>query len=243
MHSIPAFSQQIAITGFVNDYANALTPEQEAALTALLAKSYDANLAQIAVVIIPSLEGKDITHYALELAQGNLGDSQKNNGLLLLIALEERAYRFEVGRGLEPIFNDAKVGRIGRQLLVPAFRQGKYYQGIEQAILALNAELGIEGGPMPEGYDGSASSQQNSSVQLNPLYLLLFGVLFFLLMFVQGYAQAKTRVKQEDDKTFFAALVLASLLRPPRGGFGGGGLGRGGFGGGGFGGGGAGGSW
>src|SRR3989344_8394868 len=111
----------IRLTGYVNDYANIISTEYVAEINAQLNGLQDAGIAEVAVVTVNNLKSQDIESFALQVAQGKLGDSEKNNGLLLLVSIEDRAYRFEVGRGIEPILNDAKVGRVGRNFLVPNF--------------------------------------------------------------------------------------------------------------------------
>ena len=134
-------SAQYGIKGFVNDYADVLTQEQELEIKNILEEMYDSGVAEYAIVTIPSLEGKDITGFAYELAEGNLGDEKKNNGMLLLIAVEDRRYRFEIGRGLEPVIPDIIAGRIGREYIVPNFKEENYYLGIKEASLAVRAVL------------------------------------------------------------------------------------------------------
>jgi len=134
-------SAQYGIEGFVNDYADVLTQEQELEIKNILEEMYDSGVAEYAIVTIPSLEGKDITGFAYELAEGNLGDEKKNNGMLLLIAVEDRRYRFEIGRGLEPVIPDIIAGRIGREYIVPNFKEENYYLGIKEASLAVRAVL------------------------------------------------------------------------------------------------------
>ena len=128
-----ALSEEPTIKTFVNDYANILNDSDEQQLSGLLNQLYSSNTAEFSVVTIKSLEGKSIEAYSLELAQEKLGDKEKNNGLLLLISVDDRAYRFEVGRGLEGDLNDAKIGRIGRTYLVPNFRSGDYSKGVLEA--------------------------------------------------------------------------------------------------------------
>lgn len=235
---LPLVHAVVPLDGFVTDRADVLTDAQEQELIILLQQPYLEEKAQIAVVIVPSLEGQDITSYALDLAQGTLGDDQKNNGLLILLAIEERQYRFEVGRGLEPIFNDAKIGRMGRQLLVPALQKNNYFQGLYETLQAINAELHVQGAVPPQTYI------QEETYTLETIQTL-FGFIFMIIM-ISIIARSIKKKGRNDEDVFLTALFAASLLRPPRGGFGGGGFGRGGFGGfggGGFGGGGAGGGW
>src|SRR3989344_1358278 len=97
---IPSLSATVEITNYVNDYANILTADEIQNITSQLQALEASGKAQMAVVIIPSLEGRDIEGYAFELANDKLGSKETNNGLLLLISITDRKYRFEVGRGL-----------------------------------------------------------------------------------------------------------------------------------------------
>lgn len=129
------------ITTFITDNANILEPSEESQLESILSNLKDKGAAQYAVVTIQSLEGRDIQGAAFEMANGVLGEEGKNNGLLLLVAVDDREYRFEVGRGLEPILPDIVVGRIGRDYLVPHFREGNYGAGIIESSKAIEARL------------------------------------------------------------------------------------------------------
>lgn len=224
------FAQQI--TTFINDHANILTQEQQQ-IESIAQDLYYKDLAQIAVVTIPSLEGQPIEDVAFKLAEGRLGTEEKNNGLLLLIVVEDRAYRFEVGRGLEPIFNDAKVGRYGRDFLVPAFQQGAYGQGVLLVLNEINKELtGEEIENLPTTYPSQITRAQ--------LWMALFFFAFIIFMIVIAIIHRKKHMGK-DDKYFWAALIASRMLRGGPGVGGSGGFG--GFGGGSFGGGGVSGKW
>ena len=222
------FSQEIKT--FVNDEANIIDNEQE--LTAILNQIYDSGVAEYAIVTVDSLEGKDIFSYSLELAQGNLGDTEKDNGLLLLIALEERKYQFQVGRGLEYILNDAKVGRIGRNYLVPNFQNENYQQGILEASLSVRSIL----------LGDVNSTYYPKTTKVNANYYEAISSLMTLIFFIAiiSYYSKKKKGKYFDAAT--AAIIIFGMGGRRGGGLGGSG-GFGGFGGGGFGGGGAGGGW
>jgi len=212
------------ITDFIQDDADVLSLAEEQELRSILKGLYDKELAEYAIVTIPRLEGKDITSYAWELAEGTLGDSQKNNGLLLLVALEDRKYRFEVGRGLEPLLPDGKIGRIGRTYLVPAFREEQFGAGIINASKAIHAVL---------------SEDTNSSYYVKeaaPSISLKWWMILILLLALFIIPPFFGRHRSGDD--YFIAAMMASSMSRGRGlgGFGG-------FGGGSFGGGGAGGGW
>ncbi len=219
------------IQTFVNDYAGIFTPEEIAAIEQVAQALYENGTAEYAIVSVQSLDGLSIEQYAFTLADGNLG-SQKNNGLLLLIAPSERQYRFEVGTGLEGTLNDAKIGRVGRTYLLPAFRENAYGEGVLDASQALSAILSGEPAAVPE--------QESTWIERHiALLIILFIVLYVLIVLLAYKARGKRR---EKNKYFDAASAAAVLFGGGRGGGGSGG-GFGGFGGGNFGGGGAGGGW
>jgi len=224
---LPAFAQ---ISSFVDDRANVLSAQDTVRIESVLKNIYDSKQAEYVVVIVPSLEGQDIESYALQLAQGNLGDTEKNNGLLLLVAVEDRKYRFEVGRGIEPILNDAKVGRIGRNFLIENFQQGNYGQGILEASVAIANAFDVElTGVVPR------VTQRRSS----PIRAWISFFIFF--MFLSSAIGGMSRNRHNKRNRFFTAALMAGLMFGGRGRGGLGGMGGmgGGFGGGGFGGGGA----
>ncbi len=239
------FSADVKINGYVNDYANVISSQYETQIEAIAKSLYESNTAQYSVVTIDSLDGQDIESYALNLAQGVLGDKEKNNGLLLLVAVKDRKYRFEVGRGIEPIFNDAKIGRIGRDYIVDNFRNEDYGKGIYEAsaaikdILSGNDPTSQNNIPPPSG---TVSSYPPFLIFIIFFFIIGFAVLRIFLIFKVG---RKLMDPKEKNKFFDAALMAALLFGGRRGGggFGGSGGGFGGFGGGGFGGGGSSGGW
>ncbi|HIH38118.1 TPM domain-containing protein [Candidatus Woesearchaeota archaeon] len=244
----------VTLNGFVNDYAGVLSSGEISEINALLQPLYDTNQAQVAVVTINSLEGRDIESFSYEIAEGKLGDAEKNNGLLLLIAVDDRKYRFEVGRGLEPILNDAKVGRIGRTYLVPAFREGDYGKGVVDAVRTIKQEVENPN----EITDSLSSSLPDKAIIFIIIAIFIFVILIQIIVWgtiisalFHNQKKAKGEKGRTDNETFWAALLASQFFRGGgsgggvfgggSGGFGGGGFG--GFGGGGFGGGGASGGW
>jgi len=229
----------VKISGYVNDYAGVLSAQDISRLEESLRAIDQSGRAQIAIVTVKNLGGQDIEGFALQVAEGHLGETGANNGLLILVSVEDHKYRFEVGRGIEPYLNDARVGRIGREELVPAFQEGRYGDGLYAAVADVQGYL--EPGAAPAATDSSGSVTA----------LLVFGlILFFFIVAIVGsrHARALQRAtkgrkgKRSDDNYFMAAMIAAAMLR---GGRGGGGFGGGGFSGGGgsFGGGGASGGW
>ncbi|HLD02915.1 MAG TPA: TPM domain-containing protein [Candidatus Nanoarchaeia archaeon] len=220
---------------WVVDEAGILSPETEQALVGLFESVEKQTTAEMAVVTVKSLEGEPIEEYSLSLAHNNLGKADKDNGLLILVAVDDRKYRIEVGQGLEGILNDAKVGRIGREYFVQYFKEGKYDEGI---LLGAQEIAKIITGDQEtiQKYE-----QQVSIWQVIPLEFY-FWIFILIIMFVVSVARYKKR-KKTDNRDFFLAWVMADMFsRGGRGRFGGSG-GFSGFGGGGFSGGGVGGRW
>ena len=139
--AIPAVIAVPQYTGYVNDYAGILAdwkPQIEELITAIEKET----TAEIAVVTIDSLEDRNLEEYSLEIAQTwGVGKEDKDNGLLLLISFKDKKYRFETGYGLEGTLPDAKTGRIGRQILTPYFQQGRYGQGVYEAVKEIKGLL------------------------------------------------------------------------------------------------------
>lgn len=122
-------------TGFVNDFAEMLSPPFREALEQELQEFEKETTAEIAVVTIDSLESDSIEEVAVRLfEQWKIGKKGEDNGLLVLIAKEDRKMRIEVGYGLEPVITDGRAGRIIREQMRPAFRGEDYDQGVKLAV-------------------------------------------------------------------------------------------------------------
>lgn len=129
---------------YVQDFAYMIPQELEDGMKSAARILEDKTSAQIAVVTIKSLEGNDIEGYANELfRKWQIGDKEKNNGVLFLIAQQEQKFRIEVGYGLEGRINDAKAGDILREI-APYFQKGQFEQGIAQAFNKLVQEISTE---------------------------------------------------------------------------------------------------
>jgi len=134
---VPADSllQSLRPSADVNDHAGILTPEQKEMLEARCKALRQKNGTQFAVVTIKSLEGGQIDDFANKLfVRWGIGEKGKNNGILLIVALQDRKARVEVGYGLEPILPDALAGRVLDEQLFPAFKQQRYFEGLNGAV-------------------------------------------------------------------------------------------------------------
>jgi uncharacterized protein len=117
---------QLKPQGYVNDFAGVIDPGTREKLTALCQEVDQKAGAQIAVVTVRSTGGDPIDEFSIDLAQGwGIGPKQKDRGVMILLAVNDHRYRFEVGYGLEGILPDGLVGRFGREA-VPLLREGNY---------------------------------------------------------------------------------------------------------------------
>lgn len=123
------------LTGQVVDNAGLLTNEDRAAILAELRTLEQTSTDQVAVATVPSLDGYAIEDYAIALARKwQLGQKDKDNGILLLVAPNERKVRIEIGRRLEPVMTDTMSKIIIENAILPKFRRGDYAGGIRDGV-------------------------------------------------------------------------------------------------------------
>lgn len=119
----------------VNDFAGILTPAEKGSLEDRCRQLREKTGAQLAVVTLKSLEGGQIDDFAVKLfKRWGIGQKDQNNGVLLLVAIQDRKARIEVGYGLEPILPDGRAGRILDEDLFPAFKQQRYAEGLNATV-------------------------------------------------------------------------------------------------------------
>ncbi len=129
--------------GFVNDYAQILSPELEKQLEDELQTTAEASDgAEIAVVTITNLSGDTVENVAQEFFNTwDIGKKHLDNGVLLLVAVEDRKLRIQTGYGAEPIITDAEAGRIIKNVITPKFKKGDYEGGIRQGVAAIQQQF------------------------------------------------------------------------------------------------------
>lgn len=224
--------------GWVTDTAGVLSPSEERKLESLLESLRRNTTNEIAVVVLPDLGGQPIERVALELGRRwKVGAKDKNNGVVLCVAIAERKLRIEVGSGLEGDLTDAEAGRIIREEIAPSFRAGKLYEGLFHGIAAIHTRISDQ--PLPA--EVVKAQQGQRSEHRKSLFSGVIGLVFalFLLFVVLG---GIGRGRGGVGSALPWILMSSGRHRGGGGGFGGGGFG--GFGGGGgFSGGGASGGW
>ena len=225
----------------VNDYANILTPDQSGALERKLYLFDDTSSNQVTVVIVPNLGGQDVADVAIALGRKwGVGNKKSNNGVVLLVSVEDRKLNISPGYGLEKSLPDVTCQQIIDNIIVPEFKGNDYYAGISQGtdaiIQATRGEF-----KAPENYN----RRGQSTAGIAKIIFILIIIIVFLAI-SSGGGGGGSYMSRGGVMPFIIGNLLGNA---GRGGFGGGGGGSsggggfGGFGGGSFGGGGASGSW
>jgi uncharacterized protein len=224
----------------VTDYANVLSPEQKQALESKLVAFNDSTSTQIAIVLMGSVGNYDIADYSVQLFnQWKIGQASKNNGVLILAAIEDRKVFITTGYGIEGVLPDALCKRVVNNDIVPNFKNKDYYTGLDAAtntIMSIvkgefTADDYMKGGKAPGA--------------------MIWIVLVIIIIIIISKINGTRNYGRRNNIPFWTAWMLMNAASRRSGGswggfsggggFGGGGFG--GFGGGGSGGGGAGGSW
>jgi uncharacterized protein len=124
--------------GYVNDYADMISPQEEMKLERALQSFELTDSTQVAILTIPSLEGDSLEDFSIRTVdQWKVGQKGKDNGVLLLVVKNDKKIRIEVGRGLEPVLTDLLSGRIIDGVISPYFKTGRFDQGIEAGVAAI----------------------------------------------------------------------------------------------------------
>lgn len=261
-------ADKLILNSPVIDQANILNPQEKQRLEAQLRSIYQKGLAQAAVVIVPTTNGMPIFDYALQVAEKwQLGNKDIDDGLLMVVAVNDRNIYILTGYGLEGVLPDSAVNRIIREDITPLFKQNNYGAGILAGVSALQTRLTADPEVLARADAQAAERSQNQNDigdNPSPVFLFvmamifgsfitsIFGRIFGSILTAGGFFMGSLAL----GGGFFMTLIMAIFLwlflisrgsGGGRGGRGGGGGivflpgmggGSGGFGGGGFGGGG-----
>jgi uncharacterized protein len=249
----------------VTDLTGTLAPSQRDTLERELQAFESRKGSQIAVLIVPTTQPEAIEQYSIRVAEAwKLGRKGIDDGVLLLVAKDDRELRIEVGYGLEGVIPDAVAKRVISEIIIPYFKQGDFYGGIHAGVSRLIRLVDGELLPPPMARDNSWAGIQNllpfafvAAIIGGGLLRALFGRLVGasiaggIVAFVFWLIVSSLLASLIGGIAVFLFVLMAGVRMGPAGygglggGLGGGGFGGGGFsgGGGGFGGGGASGSW
>ena len=226
----------------VYDYAKLLSDSEKQQLEEKLVRYSDSTTTQIVVVIVDNIKGEDIGILAPKWGhEWGVGQAKQDNGVFILLAKEERKIWIAPGYGVEDRLIAGITGEIVRNIIIPEFKAGSYYNGLDKGADAVFDVLRGK-------YKGSRKQDKGSG----SLPLVIFLVLFVIVLIIISKNKGKGTGSGSglgSSPSLLDIIILSSLGRSGGGGFGGGGSSGGGggfgggFGGGGFSGGGAGGSW
>jgi uncharacterized protein len=203
------------LTGRVNDHAAMLSEAERARIEEKLAALESDTGAQMAVLIVESLAGEPIEVYALRVAEAwKLGRKGHDDGVLLLVARDDRALRLEVGYGLEATLPDAVCRRIIDNVIVPRFRQGAFGAGIEQGVDAIVGTL--QGRDVvPAEAPSQAQDLQDAPWTFRLLFLGIFAVVVGMFSLVALFGQGcQSWFLYCFLMPFYFAFPLAALGSP-----------------------------
>jgi uncharacterized protein len=173
--------------GFVSDYANIISASDKEYINTKLFELQSSTTVQIAVVTIPNFGNDTIEGYANSLMKDwGIGQKDKNNGLLVLVSLEDREARIEVGYGLEGTITDLQAGNIVNKVMIPAFREGNYSKGIRDAVDTIVGIINKSGDESI--YSDNIGRSKNSS-NFNFIFFLVF---VFISVLVRVLSKTKS---------------------------------------------------
>lgn len=200
---------------YVQDFAQLLSEKDKQEIIQLGSFLDERTGAQIALLTVPSLEGVPVQDYAVEaFRQYGLGDAEKNNGVLILLALEERKIYISVGYGLEGRLPDGKVGRILDTYALPYLENNDFSSGLTNTYKQLFNEVAEEY-QLGEQVETQSFEYGYENKEISPFSIIIFTIIFLIILFL-------------DFKFFGGAFsytlfrILAFALRSGGGGSGGG---------------------
>jgi uncharacterized protein len=233
--STRAFAQDLPVlTGPVNDFAHLLGPEAAADLDRMIRALQAASGDVVVVATVPSIAPfGSIDDYAVKLFEkAEIGKKNQDNGLLILLAREERRVRVEVGYGLEPFITDGYAGETIREVMLPEFRRGAYDQGLLKGTARIIGKIAEQRGVGLQGLPVVEPPTRPSRRSFPSAGLILLGV-FVLVRILSSRGGPRSRCRWGGPWSGWTGGVggFGGGFGGFGGGFGGGGGGGGGFGG------------
>ncbi len=194
------FAQEIVdippLKAHVNDYANILSDSVEADIEVKLTQLEKEDSTQVVVATVPSIGHEDIESYSIRLAEKwKIGQKGLDNGVIILVARDNRKVRIEVGKGLEETLTDLLAGRIIDYIIIPEFKNGDYDAGISKAVDAI---VDIVKGK----FDANSLKPQKAA----PDYATFIWIAFIVMMFISAFGR-------------FISAIIGAIVLPITGAF------------------------
>ena len=184
---------KIQPTGYVMDLAGVIKPDTKAQLEAMCLELQQKTGSQMAIVTVKSLDGNEAAQYANDLFKHlGVGAKKQDDGVLLLVAPNDRKYWIEVGYGLEPVINDARAGDAGR-LLPSYFRAGDYSGGITAAAWQLAKYIADSKGVTLTGQPQMRQVRQQRTSQRRSWVWIVLAVILFMILASRRETQVRAR--------------------------------------------------
>ena len=208
------------LNGRVIDHGDLISDSKELALAGKLEALERDTTDQVVVVTVPDLQGYEIEEYGYQLGRAwGIGQEQRNNGVLLIVAPRERKVRIEVGYGLEPVLTDALSALIIQNEILPSFREGHFERGIEQGVDAIDRQLRLD--PAEAQARAAAAERPRSGAPIG--VGVVVAVIFFLMILAMiGGAGGRGRRRPSGVGPILLWAAAEALRNSGRGGGGGG---------------------
>lgn len=172
---------------YVADYANLLDSDVKNYIITTNKSLCSQTGAQVVVVTVDNLEGENIEEYATALFRKfGIGDKTKNNGVLILLALQERKCRIEVGYGLEGKLTDGKTGRIQDNYMIPYFKNNDWNNGIKNGFSAIMQEIENEYGITVGSENPTNKNDESTEFVIIAVETALGGIIGCILSFIEN---------------------------------------------------------
>jgi uncharacterized protein len=186
----------------VNDFSNTLNPQEVNSLEQKLVAFNDSTSTQVAIVIMQSTGFYDISEYAVQLYnKWGIGQKEKNNGILILVAKDDRKVFINTGYGIEGVLPDVLCKRIVDRDIVPNFKLGNYYEGLESAT---NTIMSIVYG------EYTADDYMKKGAKKNPGWFMILMFLFIAGVVLFSRFRHVSRYARMNNLAFWAAWALLS---------------------------------
>ena len=210
--SFPVFAADVpALKGRVNDYAKIIRDSDEREIEEYLASLEKSTGIQIAVLTVPSIGGESIASYGVRVAdKWQIGDKEKDNGAILIVAYAEHDLRIEVGDGLEGSLTDAKCGLILRNVIVPEFKNGNYSAGIKKGVMNMG---GIVSGDESAVSKSVLEGDSESDDSIIPLIVVIVWLIFFFSIISAGTRRGRRRGRYYHNGNTIAWIAADAALR------------------------------